>query len=320
MKHELSVTLLLIGIFVVSQLVGLFMIGESMQDFTCDGNVTACKPTYETTIVGERPETEGFGSVLYLIIGVTIGTIFLLLIAKYKKTNLWRTWFFLAVVMATSIALGTLIPESYWWIAWLLALGIASWKLWWPNVIIYNIAEVLMYAGIAVLIAPILDVFWMIILLLLISLYDAYAVWKSKHMVKMAKFITHSNAFAGLVVPYKTKGKKGLTVKLPRGKHKGKSLKKGASHKSAILGGGDITFPLLFGGVVLQQKVGLFVAAGVAFKSAVWQAFGISLFIALGATLAVAGLFFFAKKDTFYPAMPFITTGCLLGWLVTLLF
>ncbi len=45
-----------------------------------------------------------------------------------------------------------------------------------------------MYTGIAILFVPILNVFWMIILLIVISIYDAYAVWKSKHMVKMANF------------------------------------------------------------------------------------------------------------------------------------
>ena len=317
MKHELSVTILLIGIFVLSQLTGLFLIKESMQDVTCE-NATACAPSYAQTTVGERPQTQGIGSLIYIVIGVGFGTLLLLLIAKYKKTNLWRIWFFLAVVMATSIALGVIMPFI---IAWILALIIASWKLWRPNAIIYNIAEVLMYAGIAVLIAPILNTLWMIVLLLLVSVYDAYAVWKSKHMVKMARFITGSNAFAGLVVPYKTAGKgKGVTMRMPKASKKQGSLAKGATHKSAILGGGDITFPLLFGGVVLQEKASALVAAGVAFKTAAWQAFGISLFIALGASLAVAALFLFAKKDTFYPAMPFITAGCLLGWAVTLLF
>jgi hypothetical protein len=30
-------------------------------------------------------------------------------------------------------------------------------------------------------------------------------------------------------------------------------------------------------------------------------------------------LFVYAKKDKFYPAMPFITAGCNVGWLIVLL-
>jgi presenilin-like A22 family membrane protease len=315
MKHELSVTLALIGIFIVSQLAGLYLIGQSIQEFSCDED-DGCVPVHTTTTVGERPETRGAGSMVYLLVGIGIGTALLLLIAKFKKTNVWRAWFFFAVVMATSVALGVLLPFG---VAWLIAIALAAWKLWRPNVIIYNLSEVLMYAGIAVLIAPILDVFWMIILLIIISAYDAYAVWKSKHMVRMAQFITKSNAFAGLVVPYRVKGgRKGVTMRLPRSSD-GSSLRGEATHKSAILGGGDITFPLLFGGVVLQERFSTLMSAGVAFEAALWQSFGASLFIAAGATIAVAGLFLFAKKDTFYPAMPFITAGCLVGWAFTLL-
>jgi presenilin-like A22 family membrane protease len=327
MKHDATVTIILIAIFVISQITGLFLVSKSMQPFSCEEENATCAPTYTTTTVGERPETEGAYSVIYLVVGVAIGTIILLLLAKFKQTNIWRIWFFLAVVIAVSVALGVILPLIIPWdgafiIAWAVAILIAIWKLWKPNIIIYNLAEVLMYSGIAVLLAPIFEVKWVIILLIIISIYDAYAVWKSKHMVKMAKFITGTNAFAGLVIPYKIgkdKGNKGISMHLPDAQHQQQSLEKDATHKNAILGGGDITFPLIFGGAVLQDKVITLVSSGTPFAQAVWQGFGVSLFVALGATIAVAGLFFLAKKDTFYPAMPFISAGCLLGWAVTLI-
>jgi hypothetical protein len=42
--------------------------------------------------------------------------------------------------------------------------------------------------------------------------------------------------------------------------------------------------------------------------------------IILTTTIALTLLFVFAKKGKFYPAMPFLTAGCLLGWVITLLF
>ena len=131
----------------------------------------------------------------------------------------------------------------------------------------------------------------MFVLLILISGYDAYAVWKSKHMIEMAKFQTKSGVFAGLLVPYE----------LP--KRLKKSEKKKIVHvRTAVLGGGDIGFPLLFSGVVLKSY-------------GFWNAFVISPFV----TAALLLLLVYGKKDRFYPAMPFLSAGAIVGFLVMLL-
>jgi hypothetical protein len=89
--------------------------------------------------------------------------------------------------------------------------------------------------------------------------------------------------------------------------------------KRAILGGGDLAFPLLFAGVVLQDKVGKLFGTGVPLGASTTQGVLAAACVSMGAIIAVASLFFFAKKDKFYPAMPFITAGCLLGWAASLL-
>ncbi|MBT3450841.1 hypothetical protein HN448_02655, partial [archaeon] len=72
---------------------------------------------------------------------------------------------------------------------------------------------------------------------------------------------------------------------------------------TAILGGGDIAFPLMFTGVVMID-------------------FGmkLSLLVSLATTLSLYILFRLAKKDKYYPAMPFVSAGCFVGlglvWLV----
>ena len=40
----------------------------------------------------------------------------------------------------------------------------------------------------------------------------------------------------------------------------------------------------------------------------------LSFSITLGAGLGLLLLFLYSKKDTFYPAMPFISMGCFAGW------
>ena len=64
----------------------------------------------------------------------------------------------------------------------------------------------------------------------------------------------------------------------------------------AILGGGDIVFPIITAGV-------MFMTLGIVS----------AIFVILGATLGLAYLFFAAEKKKFYPAMPFITAGILVG-------
>jgi presenilin-like A22 family membrane protease len=150
----------------------------------------------------------------------------------------------------------------------------------------------------AAIFVPILNVWAVIVLLILISIYDIYAVWKSKFMVGLAKYqIQNLKIFTGFFVPYLTKDQ---TLKLRKMKGKTKNSKIKVS--LAILGGGDVAFPLIFAGVMLRSA-GLIPA----------------LIIVLFSTLALWGLFIYSQKGKFYPAMPFITAGCLVGWLVTLL-
>jgi presenilin-like A22 family membrane protease len=314
MKHNLTITLVLLSFFLLAQVTGLWLINsDSKISIDDQGKIVV---SHGDTSLGERPQTEGFGSFLYLIIGITIGTLIVLVLVKFRKANIWRYWFFLAVWMALSVSIGVFVKLKIFFdydVAMLIALVLAVWKIWKPNIIIHNVTEVLVYSGIAVLLVPIFDVFWAIMLLIAISLYDMYAVWKSKHMIKMAKFQTKSNVFAGLMIPYSMKDAKmqkvSVNAKTPKKLDTSKMPK--AKSKTAILGGGDVVFPLIFTGAVMEGLL----REGLT-KS---QAFMQSSIMIVTTTIALALLFFFAKKDRFYPAMPFVTLGCLVGWVIVLL-
>ena len=208
-----------------------------------------------------------------------IGTVLILLIIRWGNIILWKLWFFFAVVLCLQIAIAAFLP-AYASLAIALVLG--WFKIFKPNVYLHNLSELFLYGGLAVIFVPILNVFYAFILLLALSLYDMYAVWKSKHMIKMAKFQTKSKIFAGLLLPYAFPGK-GRKVKT----------------RIAVLGGGDIGFPLIFAGTVLK-------ATG----------FADALYISAGATIALLGLLWLGQKDKFYPAMPFLTAGCLVGYAI----
>jgi presenilin-like A22 family membrane protease len=172
------------------------------------------------------------------------------------------------------------------------ALVFAYLKIYRKGIIIHNLTELLIYPGIAAIFVPLLNVYFVLALLVIISLYDAWAVWKSGIMQKMAKYqMNKLNLFSGFLVPY-------VSSKV---KAKLKLMKKSKSKKKirvnvAILGGGDVVFPIITAGVVMRS-LGIIPA----------------LFVILGATLGLSYLFFFAEKKKFYPAMPFITAGILLS-------
>lgn len=78
-----------------------------------------------------------------------------------------------------------------------------------------------------------------------------------------------------------------------------KLKKKQVKVNVAILGGGDVVFPIITAGVVMLT-FGLFY----------------SLFVIAGVALGLLYLFINSEKKKFYPAMPFITAGIFLGLLV----
>jgi presenilin-like A22 family membrane protease len=301
MKHDLNVTAVIITVFFLTQIVGLFLVNKDISDVrTVDGEIVV---EHQDTSIGPRPDTTGFESFLYLAIAVVIGTILVLVIMHFEKVKLWKFWFFMAVLFSISIALGVIMSSP---LAFFFAFVLASLKLWKRNVLIHNLTEVLMYSGLAVLLAPIFDLFWVFILLIAISIYDMYAVWRSKHMVKMAQFQAKSELFAGLMIPYEQK--KGMKIEIPRSPELQPIKKK---VRNAILGGGDVAFPLIFSAVVMENLI----MKGVTVTSAFFQA----AIISVAVTLAILGLFVFAKKEKFYPAMPVVTLGCVVGYLVVLL-
>jgi presenilin-like A22 family membrane protease len=280
MKHILRVTIILTVLFAISQVIGLVIVDEYRDKVATEATgELQWKALPSIMGVGvERPDIEPKVSIWYIVAAILLGTGLILLIIKIGKTFLWKLWFFLAITVCLQVALAAFVSES---VALILALLFAFFKIVRPNVILHNFSELFLYGGLAAIFVPILNVRYAFILLLVLSAYDAYAVWKSKHMIKMAKFQTKTGVFAGLLIPYRY-GKKQV--------------------KTAVLGGGDIGFPLIFAGTVLKTS-----------------GFLPALVVSLFSTIALFGLLWLSKKDRFYPAMPFITAGCIVGYLVSLL-
>lgn len=290
MKHNWKITFIVLAIFLLAQFIGIVILYKYIDPVK---SAESGKMKFKELPFGERPPLEEKTSFVPIIIAVIIGTVILLLLIKYNLTLVWKLWFLLAVVFSLTFAWSIFIRKE---IALFLALVFGLWKIFRPNVWVHNLTELFIYGGLAAIFVPLFNLWSIIILLILISAYDAYAVWKSKHMITLAKSQTKAKIFAGLLIPYKL-GK--ISGKAPP-KRKLKKI------RTAILGGGDIGFPLIFAGVILKE-FGL------------WQ----SLIIPFGAVLGLAFLLWKGNENKFYPAMPFISAGCLLGllaiWLIELI-
>lgn len=301
MKHTLKITLFLLLIFLASQLTGIAIISKYTK-------VESGKIGFNALPLGfERPEVNADYSFIYLIIGVLIGTVIFLFLVRYRQIHFWKVWFFFAVSLSLIIAFYAFYNNEY--IIITLAIALAAWKIFRPNLYIHNLTEVFIYGGIAAIFVPVMSIFAGVMMLLVISIYDMYAVWKSKHMMDMANFQNESHVFAGISIPYSLPKEKKDTKKI-MALHPSKQVCT-VEVKTAILGGGDIAFPLIFSGIVFNSLI----IGGTAMQFAMLQI----LIITAACTFSLGALFYFAKKDRFYPAMPFISIGCFVGYLIVYL-
>lgn len=304
MKHHPKVVAVLLGLFLLSQFLGLAILQMYIDPVKSEEQG---KVVFTELPIGERPPLDEDTSYVPMIVAVLVGTVILLLLIKFNLHWVWKIWFLIAVVMSLSIAFGAFVGM---WFAVGLAVVLGVWKIFKPNFYVHTVTELFSYGGLAVIFVPLLNIWSVSVLLVLIGLYDAYAVWKSKHMITLAKSQTESKVFAGLLLPYQDGAIKTKTQMhaIQHGDMHGDKHGKKVPLKirTAMLGGGDIGFPLIFAGVVLKEM-------------GVWQAMVIPFFSLFG----LGFLLWYGDEHKFYPAMPFIGGGCFIGlgvvWLLQII-
>ncbi len=292
MKHNLKVTIIILAMFVVSQFIGLYVIDHY--------NVKENTLPYGMETPQAEKESDFYTSFLpSIIIAFIFAIVLLILLTRFNFSFILKIWFFAVILIAIGIFFNTFFPnEQYFpYIALVFALPLALIKVFKRNFLIHNLTELVVYPSIAAVFVQLLNFWTVIVLLFLISIYDMWAVWRSGIMQKMAKYqINELKIFSGFFVPYISKKTRMELKEASKSKAKSKNVRV----DMAILGGGDVVFPIITAGVMLKQ-------------------FGFmpALLVLIGATLGLGYLLFFAEKKKFYPAMPFITAGILLGILIS---
>ena len=313
--------------FLATQLIGISILNSYAPTITEFYNETAGENQIEVDkpqlpfgleYEEENQETPHFLSIIFAMIFAVI--IFSVLM-KYNLKSIIKIWFLLVIIISLGITLYPLLSKYFDYaslIAIIIALPLAFFKIIKPNLYVHNLTELFIYPGIAVVIVSVIfspsnsiaSIWFMVLLLLLISFYDAWAVWKSGIMQKMAKYQMETlHIFGGFLLPSLDK-KERAKIKKIKEKYKNTELPKAIKSKKfkvnlAILGGGDVIFPIITAGVFMWS-----------FPEQIL--FGIrglipALFIIGGALAGLTYLFVNTQKGKAYPAMPYITTGIFLA-------
>ena len=320
MKHNLKITFILLAMFIATQFIGIYVVNNYSSVKISNGvSVNVSAPSLPFGLeTPELKETNEFNYAFFsIIIAFIIAISLVLFLTRLNAEFFLRLWFFLVIIIALVISLNVFISKigigvydiSFlskifplsWLIALMLAIPLAYIKIYRRNFLIHNSTELFVYPGIAAVFVPIMNIYTISFLLILISIYDAWAVWHSGIMQKMAKYqINKLNVFSGFFIPYASKKVK---LQMQRMKLSKSAKLKKVKVNIAILGGGDIVFPIIMAGVMLKT-------------------FGLipAIFIIFGAALGLGCLFFLAEKKKFYPAMPFITAGIFAGFILSSLF
>ncbi len=298
MKHKLAIILILLGMFLVTQAIGLYVVSHYSQE---ENNLPYGMEPPEI-----KEDKDFFNIFPSIIIAFIIAIVLFFLLTKFKIEFVLKLWFFVVIVLALGISINSFLPKSQYipLMSLIIALPFALIKIFKRDILVHNATELLIYPGIAAIFVPLLNIWTIILLLILISVYDMWAVWHSGIMQKMAKYqINTLKIFSGFFIPYISKKQRQLIKNFKKTFKKSELKKKKIKVNLAILGGGDVIFPIIAAGVMLKTL-------------GIWPA----IFVILGAALGLSYLFFFSEKKKFYPAMPFITAGIFLGMLIGAVF
>jgi len=238
------------------------------------------KENVKVTILTENPEDiENAFALFGYILLVTI--IFLLIITFVKVRGITMLFEILALSATATLVFEALLPD----IALLFVIIIILLRLLLKeNLFVKNISSMVATAGAGALIGISIGVVPVIAFLSILCIYDYIAVFKTRHMIKMAEAITKDNA--------------AFTFSLP------------SKEKTYQLGTGDLVMPLVFATAVMSKTKANYAAP---------YYFIPVLVILLASLLGLFATFYYlAKKKHALPALPLQGIFMIAAWFAML--
>jgi len=257
-------------------------------------------------------DPQSLSNPIWFIGMLLVFTAFLLILIKYKFKRIidWviRLSLFIAYIYVFSGLLGLITNMDYALIFGIIGAALATLLLWkFPEWYVVDILGVLLAAGIASMFGISLEPVPVILLLILLALYDAISVYKTKHMLTLANGVIEGRMPIMVVVPKKEgysfiRDGVGGSIDLdnssdPQSKHE---------RAAYLMGLGDLIMPS-----ILVTSAAVFVPGG---------GIGILSNSAIGALLgSLAGLcvlLFAVKTGKPQAGLPPLNGGAILGFLI----
>ena len=137
--------------------------------------------------------------VFQFLVSFLIATLLMLLFLKISKGKfMFEIFFSGAIVFGAQGPLGIVFVK---FTAFLGAIAIVALRFIYPRILTQNIAIIIGIAGISASLGMSVKPLMVLIILILLSVYDIIAVYKTRHMIKLFKGMAKRGAVLALVVP-----------------------------------------------------------------------------------------------------------------------
>jgi presenilin-like A22 family membrane protease len=244
-------------------------------------------------------------NILTIIIIMLLITIIILLIAKYWKDKIIQIIILFAIGYSSFYAfflpvLNIILPTYpdivlFSSIIFAILLVVILYK--YPEWYVIDISGIIIGIGAIIIFGISLGILLVLILLVVLAVYDAISVYKTKHMIDLADTVMELKLPVLLVVPKKW----GYSL-LKETKRLKEKLKEGEEREAFFMGLGDIVLP------------GILVAA-VYHNIDVPEGFLVAIGTIIGILIGFALLMIFVLKGKPQPGLPCLCGGAILGYI-----
>jgi presenilin-like A22 family membrane protease len=237
-------------------------------------------------------------NIVVMVVVMAIGTlVFLFIPIKFEHEDLLRA-VLIALISYSMFDISTVLFSPYLISVYVTAISTASvlvvalLLIYRPEWYVIDVTAVLIGASATATLGMSLSVLLVIILLVGLLIYDAFSVYKSKHMVKLAKNVMKLRLPAVVIIPTT------LPYSYLNQEDPFSDKAKGKAH---IMGLGDLVFPGILV-VSVQSNI---------------QNPIVTLSTAVGTMLGYVGVSFFVSKGKPQAGLPFLCSGAIVGFVIS---
>jgi len=243
-------------------------------------------------------------NIAYILVIMIIFTLLILIIAKFWKKQIIQIIILGAIGYTTFYVLyplfSLIIPQDISIISLIFSIASAAILIWilvkYPEWYVIDISGIIVGAGAITIFGISLGITLIIILLVVLAIYDAISVYKTKHMIDLADTVMDLKLPVLLVVP---KIRHYSLIK--ETKSLKEKLKKDEERNAFFMGLGDVVIP----GILV-----------VAIYSSVKNGLPLALSVILGTIVGFAVLMVFVMKGKPQAGLPCLCGGAIIGYLI----